>query len=127
MGGFRLSWVGFKSPWVGSDYVGGYGWVQIVVSGCGAVGACGWSWFCSTWATASLGFGGCGKKWIFFFSFFFFGFVGMDLTVVAIDASGGVGCDFDCGGSDDGGWLWVVVKVEVEDLLDPLLPCSLAL
>ena len=90
------------------------GWVQIGTSGIqitvgwhGAVGAHGWPWFCSPWVATSLGFGGCGKKWICFgfllllLLLLLFGFVGMDLAVVDVDGGSG--------GGNGGGWFgfWI--------------------
>ena len=108
MGGIQIvlgRWVlvGDRSlPWVGSDHQGG----------CGAIGAHGWSWLCSPWVATSLGFCGCGRKWVLF------GFVDMDLAVMVVDGGGGgggVGCDCDCDCDCDYGggvgWLWVVVEV----------------
>ena len=66
------------------------GWVQIGTSGIqiavgwrGAIGARGWPWFCSPWVAVSVGFGGCGRKWICFaFIIWFFFFFGGDLWLL---------------------------------------------
>ena len=80
--------------------------IQIAVGWHGAIGARGWPWFCSPWAVASLGFGGCGRKWICFgfllLLLLLFGFVGMDLAVVDVDGGSGGGS----GGGWFGFWIW---------------------
>ena len=112
MGGIQIvmgRWVlvGDRSlSWVGSDHQGG----------CGAIGAHGWPWFYSPWAVAGLGLVVVvenGSDLVWFCFFILFGFVGMDLAVVAIDGSGGGGvcCDCGCDYGGSGGRLWVVVEV----------------
>ena len=116
VGGCGSSWVGFRLLWVGLDHCGWDSDCCEVVGGSGAIGAHGWPWFCSPWAVAGLGLVVVvenGSDLVWFCFFILFGFVGMDLAVVAIDGGGGGGvcCDCGCDYGGSGGRLWVVVEV----------------
>ena len=120
VGAHGSSWVGFRSPWVGSDCHGWgsnrHWWVQIAWVAMGgfrslsvAMGPLvlvGGHGFALRGLPRVLGLVVVTKNRsnLVFLLLLLFVFVGMDLTMVAIDGGGGgVGCDCDCGGGGGGG------------------------